>query len=108
MMIPGGANVSPTTGRTRTYPQSRGLTAATATSSVLKGETPARRFDSVMISEIGGEKAALDLKSKLSYEVRTATSTDMVSSLREQIRNGTYRPDPVEIARKMLLMGESV
>lgn len=104
MMIPGGANVSPSAGAARTYPQGQGW----CLSQVQKEEAPARRFDSVMISEAGGEKVALDLKSRLSREVRTATSTDMVSSLREQIRNGTYRPDPMEIARKMLLMGESV
>ena len=109
MMIPGGANVPPAAGRSRTYPQGQswGLT-STSTSSAQKEEAPARRFDSVMISEISGEKAALDLKGRLSQEVRTATSTDMISSLREQIQNGTYRPDPMEIARKMLLMGESV
>ena len=104
MMIPGGANVSPAAGLSRTYPQGQSWGLASAQ----KEETLTRRFDSVMISEIGGEKAALELKSRLSYEVRTATSTDMVSSLREQIQNGTYRPDPMEIARKMLLMGESV
>ena len=102
MMIPGGANVSSTAGLARKYPQGRG------SASVQKEETPARRFDSVMISENGSGTAMLDLKSRLSYEVRTATSTDRVSSLREQIRNGTYRPDPMEIARKMLLMGERV
>ena len=106
MMIPGGANVSPATGRPRTYSQGQGWGFISAQ----KEEIPTRRFDSVMISESGGfnEKAALDLKSRLSYEVRTATSTDMVSALREQIQNGTYQPDPREIARKMLLMGESV
>ena len=104
MMIPGGANVSPATGRPRTYSQGQGWGFIPAQ----KEETPIRRFDSVMISELGGDKTALDLKSRLSQEVRTATSTDMVSALREQIRNGTYQPDPREIARKMLLMGESV
>ena len=102
MMIPGGANVSPTAGAARKYPQGR------YSSPAQKEEALTRRFDSVMISEIGGEKAALDLKSRLSQEVRTTTSTDMVSALREQIQNGTYQPDPREIARKMLLMGESV
>ena len=104
MMIPGGANVSPAAGAARKYPQGQSWYSFPAQ----KEETPTRRFDSVMISEIGGEKAALDLKSRLSQEVRTATSTDMVSALREQIQNGTYQPDPREIARKMLLMGESV
>ena len=106
MMIPGGANVSPTAGVARTYPQGQGWYPSPAQ----KEETPTRRFDSVLISESGSgnEKAALDLKSRLSYEVRTATSTDMVSALREQIQNGTFTPDPMEIARKMLLMGESV
>ena len=104
MIIPGGANVSSSAsaGRTRTHPQGWGMASAQ------KEEAPTRRFDSVMISEISGEKAALDLKSRLSQEVRTATSTDMISSLREQIQNGAYRPDPMEIARKMLLMGEGV
>ena len=46
----------------------------------------------------------MELKGKLTQEVRTATSSDMIAALREQVQNGTYEPDPQEIAKKMLLM----
>ena len=104
MMIPGGATVAGPAGLVRTFqPQSfSGAGAAVGA----QREDFARRFDSVTITE--GSSAARDLKSRLSQEVRTATSTDMVSALRQQIRSGTYQSDPREIARKMLLMGEAV
>jgi len=68
-----------------------------------------RRFDQVMISGGPSRESAFEqeLKSRLTREVRTATSSDRVAELREQVRSGAYRPDPFEIARKMLLLGEA-
>ena len=104
MIIPGGATVAGSAGLVRAYGPQNYSGAPAAVSA--QREDFARRFDSVTISE--SSSAALDLKSRLSQEVRTATSTDMVSALRQQIQNGTYQSDPREIARKMLLMGEAV
>ena len=49
----------------------------------------------------------MELRSKISQEVRTATSSGMISELRQQIQGGTYRVDPSAIAQKMLLLGVS-
>ncbi|MBQ9348444.1 MAG: flagellar biosynthesis anti-sigma factor FlgM [Oscillibacter sp.] len=69
----------------------------------------ARRFDSVTIYAGEGRQSAyeLELRSKISQEVRTATSSGMISELRQQIQGGTYRVDPSAIAQKMLLLGVS-
>ena len=65
----------------------------------------ARRFDSV---SIGSERGAMELEArgKLAQEVRTVTSSSLVSALRDQVDSGTYEPDAAAIARRMLLIGE--
>ncbi|MBQ9493773.1 MAG: flagellar biosynthesis anti-sigma factor FlgM [Oscillibacter sp.] len=65
-----------------------------------------RRFDSVTISGENGRPFAMEARSRLAREVRTATSSGSVAAIREEIRQGTYRPDSMEIARNMLLFGE--
>ena len=70
-----------------------------------------RRFDSVTISGDGSGRSsfALELKSRLSREVRVASSSgSAAASLRDEIQSGTYQPDPAAIARKMLLLVEAV
>lgn len=67
-----------------------------------------RRFDRVDIENNSGRSFELDLRGRLSREVRTATSSGMIADLREQVRSGAYAPDPAQIARKMLLMEEAV
>ena len=91
--------------RTYTGPQ---LPSHPAAQEPERKEDLSRRFDSVQISEGGQGSHQLELKSRLSQEVRTATSTDMIAALREQVRTGTYTPDPTAIARKMLLAEEAV
>ena len=101
MIIPGGAKIPGTSGLARGY-----KTQTYSAPQAARGEF-ARRFDSVTISGAGadaGGSYALELKGRLTQEVRTATSSDMVAALREQVQNGAYQPDPREIARKMLLM----
>ena len=107
MVIAGGANISPAAPVARTYqPQ----TFAPAPAAKEKEETAdlSRRFDSVTISENGTGSLENDLKSRLTQEARTVTSTERIASLRDQIRSGEYRPDPMAIARKMLLLGEAM
>lgn len=65
----------------------------------------ARRFDSVTLRGDGTRGSfEMELRGKLSQEVRTATTSGQVAALREQVRSGSYRTDPREIARSMLLM----
>ena len=69
-----------------------------------------RRFDSVTISGDGNGRSsfALELKSRLSREVRVASSSgSAAAALRDEVQSGAYKPDPTAIARKMLLLGEA-
>ncbi len=65
------------------------------------------RFDSVTITPREGSDSAfaMSLKSRLAQQVRSATTSGMVASLREQVQSGAYQPDPAAIAREILLMG---
>ena len=64
-----------------------------------------RRFDSV---SIGSERGSVELEARgrLAQEVRTVTSSSLVSALRDQISSGAYEPDAAAIAQRMLLIGE--
>ena len=64
-----------------------------------------RRFDSVTISGENSRTFAMEARRTLANEIRSAASGS-VSALREQVREGTYQPDSMEIARNMLLFGE--
>lgn len=44
----------------------------------------------------------MDTVSRLSKEVRTATTTGRVQELRQAVSSGTYTPDPAAIAKRML------
>ena len=64
-------------------------------------------YDSVTLSAPSqGSRFHMGLVSRLSQEVRTATTTGTVNALREQVQAGTYKVDAGAIARKMLLLGE--
>ena len=81
--------------------------AQTGGSQQIQKNTSARRFDSVSLGNDHRGAFELELHSKISQDVRTATSSGQINALREQIQSGTYQPDPMEIARKMLLFSES-
>lgn len=100
MMIPGDARITGAAGISRAYPAKTRSSAAAQ-----KSDAGGRHFDSVTISENSGANTfAMELKSKLTQEVRTATSSDQIAAIREQVQNGTYEVDAREIAKKMLLM----
>ncbi|MDY4784484.1 MAG: flagellar biosynthesis anti-sigma factor FlgM [Pygmaiobacter massiliensis] len=52
----------------------------------------------------GEQRFQLDLNSRLSQEVRSATTTGEIRALTQQIASGEYRPNAMETAAKMLLM----
>lgn len=48
----------------------------------------------------------MQLASRLSYEVRTATTTGDIQDLRQAVSSGEYVPDPMAIAGRILFMAE--
>ena len=85
--------------------QSSSVRTAAASAAVQREET-ARRFDQVTITARENGSFEMELKSRLSQEVRSATTTGTLSALKREIEAGTYHPDPASIAKKMLLMQE--
>ena len=63
-------------------------------------------YDSVTLSAPGQDNRFMGLVSKLSQEVRTATTTGDIAALRQQVADHTYTPDPGAIAARILLLGE--
>lgn len=65
------------------------------------------KFDQVTLSaRDDGDSYRMKLQSKLSQEVRTATTTGTLASLRDQVQNGEYKIDARSIAKRLLLLGE--
>ena len=63
-------------------------------------------YDSVTLSASTQDSRFLGLVSRLSQEVRTATTTGDVAALRQQVASGQYTPDPMAIAGRILFFGE--
>lgn len=74
------------------------------------GGTPVAspNYDSSFFSAMTSEKSRIhmDTVSRLSQEVRTATTTGRVQELRQAVSSGAYTPDPAEIAKRILLCAE--
>ena len=64
-------------------------------------------YDSVTLSAPNqGSRFHMGLVSRLSQEVRTATTTGDIAALRQQVAGHTYTPDPMSIAARILMLGE--
>ena len=64
-------------------------------------------YDSVTLSAPSQDsRFYMSLVSRLSQEVRTATTTGDIASLRQQVASGQYTPDPMAIAARILFLGE--
>ena len=63
-------------------------------------------YDSFTLSTPSQDSRFLGLVSRLSQEVRTATTTGDIATLRQQVSAGQYTPDPMSIAARMLFLGE--
>lgn len=88
--------------RPKTYytPPKRGTAAASLTPP---------NYDSATFSapaEGSGFQAQMEVVSRLAYEVRTATTTGDIQDLRQAVSSGTYAPDPMSIAARMLFISE--
>ncbi len=94
-----GANIAASEAAARTYQSQNSAAART------KESGTSRRFDSVMLTGAGGARSSfeMELRSRISHEVRTATTSGQVAALREQVQRGEYKIDAREIAKKMLL-----
>ncbi|MCI9349367.1 MAG: flagellar biosynthesis anti-sigma factor FlgM [Oscillibacter sp.] len=83
------------------YPPPKRETSAAALSSP--------NYDSATFSapaEGSGFQAQMEVVSRLAYEVRTATTTGDIQDLRQAVSSGTYTPDPMSIAARMLFIAE--
>lgn len=101
MKIPGSGNLYGAAGAAQSY-QTRG------THSAGQRERAARRFDTISIGSAGVGRSSyeMELKSRLTQEVRAGATPGRLSSLSQQIEDGTYEPDALSIARRMMRMVE--
>ena len=67
------------------------------------------KYDSATFSPLPEGRSAfqMQLVSRLSQEVRTATTTGDIQALRQQVSSGEYTPDPMAIAGRMLFLTEA-
>ena len=65
-------------------------------------------YDSSSFSAISDQTSRFQMEtvSRLSQEIRTATTTGKIQELRQSVSAGEYVPDPAEIAKRMLLISE--
>ena len=66
------------------------------------------QYDSVSLSPTptGDNRFHRDVVSRISRNVRTATTTGDIQALRQQVASGQYVPDPMAIAARILFLGE--
>ncbi len=103
MKIPGGNRISGFQGAVHTIPARQPYVAQPQSGNA------SHRFDKVTISgaETGHDSFEMQLTSRISQDVRAATTTGSLSSLRQEIEAGAYQLDPSVIARKILFFGEA-
>ncbi len=65
-----------------------------------------KSYDSVNFSSVlaGEDAMQKNMVSRISQEVRTATTTGDIQALKRAVAAGEYVPDPMEIADKILFM----
>lgn len=99
----GPSPISPVYPSSKVYPS--GLEHGLATPAA-----PGHKFDSLTLTSApaGERRFYMDMVSRLSKEVRTATTTGVIQSLRQEVSSGVYRPDPMAIAANILFLGEEV
>ncbi len=72
-------------------------------------QTSERQFDQVNISResSGAEQFRQECVSRLVREVRTAHTASDIARIKAEVQSGTYQPDAVEIAAKLLMEGSA-
>lgn len=103
MMINGLPNVGAPTKTTKTAAKQSANRGGFGTAVT---QTQAQRhFDQVSIQTEGSFRK--ELQSRISQEVRCATTTGTIAALREQVQKGSYQVDANEIARRIMFIGEA-
>ena len=101
MLTSSGSGGISSVSRTKTYypVQKRGAAAPTSVGP---------NYDSATFSSLlaGEGSARMDTVSRLSHEVRTATTTGDIQALRQEVSAGAYTPDPMAIAGRILFLVE--
>lgn len=70
-----------------------------------RNNSASNRFDSITISgEAAYNSFEMEMKSRIAQDVRANATPGRLSALQEQVQNDTYQPDPMSIARRMLLL----
>lgn len=75
---------------------------------IAPSEEKEHKYDSAQFSAVQGGDTAFrkELLSHISKEVRTATTTGDIQKYRREILEGTYTPDPMAIAGRILFFSE--
>lgn len=100
MLTSTGSGPISSVGRTKTYypAQKRGTPALPVSG---------HNYDSADFSAPAGRRSfQMEMVSRLSREVRTANTTGDIQELRREVSAGEYRPDPMAIAGRMMLLVE--
>ena len=68
-----------------------------------------QKYDSACFSERSDRSDAffMNLVSRISQDVRTATTTADIRELHQAVQSDTYAPDPCAIASRMLFFAEA-
>ena len=82
------------------------LPSGVRSSGVQGGHSTEGSFDQITLSAATDRNAFRQMVSDLSYQVRTHNTTGKIQQLRRQVSAGEYRPDAMETAARMLLLGE--
>ena len=100
MLTSTGSGAITSIGRTKAYypAQKRGT---------LSQPVSGPNYDSAEFSAPAGRRSfQMEMVSRLSREVRTATTTGDIQELRKSVSAGEYKPDPAAIAGRMLFLVE--
>lgn len=82
------------------------LPSGVRSSGVQGGHSTEGSFDQITLSAATDRNAFRQMVSDLAYQVRIHNTTGKIQQLRRQVSAGEYRPDAMETAARMLLLGE--
>ena len=82
------------------------LPSGVRSSGVQGGHSTEGSFDQITLSAATDRNAFRQMVSDLAYQVRTHNTTGKIQQLRRQVSAGEDRPDAMETAARMLLLGE--